>query len=296
MERIPAVPDQAIESVIEPQVSDLGGFSVRRLLPSGGRRAVGPWVFFDHMGPVSFPPGQGIDVRPHPHINLATVTYLFDGEIVHRDSLGCVQTIRPGEVNLMVAGSGIVHSERSGPEPRAAGHTLHGLQLWLALPTEAEETDPEFLHYGADVLPTCDVGGVPVRIMIGAAYGVRSPVKQFSPTLYLEAELASGQSLTLPDDVGERALYAATGSVRVAGAEIAPGAMTVLTAQSGTEIVADEDARVALIAGEQLGERHIWWNYVSSRPERISQAKADWLAGRFASVPGEKEFIPLPEG
>jgi redox-sensitive bicupin YhaK (pirin superfamily) len=283
-----------IDVVIEPKVSDLGGFSVRRALPHGRHRAVGPWVFFDHMGPVTFPAGSGIDVRPHPHINLATVTYLFEGEIVHRDSLGCVQTIRPGEINLMVAGRGIVHSERTGPELRAAGHALHGLQLWLALPDDAEETEPAFLHYGAEVLPASRVEGVPVRVMIGSAYGVESPVRQHSPTLYLEAELARGQSLRLPDAVGERGLYLASGRLRIDATEVAPCTLTVLNDTAKVAVEALEDSRIALVGGEPLGERHIWWNFVSSRRERIEQAKADWREGRFATVPGETEFIPLP--
>lgn len=290
-----ASPCEAIEAVLTPRISDLGGFSVRRVLPGRLRRAVGPWVFFDHMGPVTFAAGKGIDVRPHPHINLATVTYLFDGEMVHRDSLGNVQTIRPGEINLMVAGRGIVHSERTAPEPRATGHSVHGLQLWLGLPEDQEEAEPEFLHYDAEELPCVSVDGVQVRVMIGDAYGVRSPVKQNSPTLYLEADLMAGQSLTLPSNVGERGVYVATGSLRAEGTELAPHTMAVFTERPGTGLEAVEDARIALVGGESLGPRHIWWNFVSSRRERIEQAKADWREGRFAPVPDETEFIPLPE-
>lgn len=289
-----AVPG-AVEAVVEPRFTDLGGFSVYRVLPHDRRRSVGPWVFFDHMGPATFPPEGGVDVRPHPHVNLATVTYLFGGELVHRDSLGCVQTIRPGEINLMVAGSGIVHSERTAPELRAAGHALHGLQLWLALPEDLEETAPEFLHYGAEALPACSLDGVAVRVLIGEAYGLRSPVKQMSPTLYLEAVLERGQSLVLPDSVGERGVYVTAGSLQLDDATLGPRTLAVLNRRTGIAVRAVEDSRVALIGGEPLGERHIWWNFVSSRRQRIEQAKADWLEGRFTTVPGETEFIPLPE-
>lgn len=285
----------AVEVVIAPGLTDLGGFSVRRVLPSRQRRMVGPWVFFDHMGPATFAPGTGIDVRPHPHINLATVTYLFDGELVHRDSLGYVQVIRPGDLNLMVAGRGIVHSERTGPDLRAAGHRLHGLQLWLALPAADEEKEPGFFHYEAGALPTVSVNGVPLRVMMGAAYGVSSPVLQLSPTLYLEADLKPGQALTLPDDVGERAVYVAAGALRTAGAELAAHSMAVLADRRGITLEAIAESRIALVGGESLGPRHIWWNFVSSRKERIEQAKADWREGRFPGVPGDAEFIPLPE-
>ncbi len=280
---------------IEPRLSDLGGFHVRRLLPHAKRRMVGPWIFFDHMGPVTFDPGQGMDVRPHPHINLATVTYLFEGEIVHRDSLGCVETIRPGDINLMIAGRGIVHSERTGSALREAGHALHGLQLWLALPAKLEENEPEFLHYDADALPTCIIGDILVRVMIGSAYGVNSTVKQLSPTLYLEANLLRGQSLQLPDGVGERAVYLASGSVHIGETAIEPATMAVLDNNKGSVLKAMDDSRIVVLGGEPLGHRHIWWNFVSSRRDRIEQAKQDWLENRFVRVPGETEFIPLPD-
>jgi hypothetical protein len=285
----------AVALSIEPRLSDLGGFHVRRMLPHAKRRMVGPWIFFDHMGPVTFEPGHGMDVRPHPHINLATVTYLFEGEIVHRDSLGYVETIRPGDINLMIAGRGIVHSERTGSPLREAGHALHGLQLWLALPAELEENEPEFLHYDADALPTCIIGDVPVRVMIGSAYGVNSPVKQLSPTLYLEATLLRGQSLPLPDGVGERAVYLASGLAHIGETSIKPATMAVLNNSNGIVLKAMDDSRIALIGGESVGDRQIWWNFVSSRRDRIAQAKQDWLENHFARVPGETEFIPLPD-
>ena len=290
---IPA-PCGAVELILQPREKDLGGFSVRRLLPTAQRRMVGPWIFFDHMGPARFPAGQGITVRPHPHIGIATVTYLFEGEILHRDSLGSLQPIRPGDLNLMVAGRGIVHSERERPEVTATEHGLHGLQLWLALPEAEEETAPAFHHYpGADI-PTLDLDGVPVRVMMGSAYGVTSPVRCFSETLYLEAHLQPGQSLLLPA-AAERALYVASGVLRAQDTVLPTHSMTVFAAQPGIRVTATAPARIALIGGAPVGERHIDWNFVSSRPERIAQARRDWAEGRFPRVPGdEEEFIPLP--
>lgn len=211
----------ALELVIQPRDRDLGGFLVRRVLPTAGRKMVGPWIFFDHMGPASFPAGEGINVRPHPHINLATVTYLFEGEILHRDSLGSLQAIRPGDINLMVAGSGIVHSERERPEVTATDHRLHGLQLWLALPGADEETAPAFHHYPAADIPAVEVDGVPIRVMMGSAYGVTSPVKVFAETVYLEAHLQPGDPIVLPE-AEERAVYVAAGGLTAQGAAI-PG-------------------------------------------------------------------------
>lgn len=285
----------AVELVIQPRDRDLGGFSVRRVLPSAGRRMVGPWVFFDHMGPASFPAGAGINVRPHPHINLATVTYLFEGEILHRDSLGSLQAIRPGDINLMVAGAGIVHSERERPEVTAAAHRLHGLQLWLALPEADEETEPAFLHYPAADLPAVDVDGVPIRVMMGSAYGVSSPVRVFAETLYVEAHLQAGQAIVLPE-AGERAVYAAQGALKAQGATIPEHSMAVFTRAEGVTLEATAEARIAIVGGESLGRRYMEWNFVSSRKARIEQAKRDWKAGRFPKVPGdEDDFIPLPE-
>lgn len=284
----------AIEVIIEPGEKELGGFSVRRSLPSRQRQMVGPWIFFDHMGPADFPAEKGIDVRPHPHIGIATVTYLFEGEILHRDSLGSQQPIRPGDINLMVAGRGIVHSERERPEVRATNHRLHGLQLWMALPVDAEETAPEFHHYPSADIPALEVDGVPLRVMMGSAYGATSPVKTFAETLYVEAHLQPGQVIELPD-AEERAVYVASGSLKARDMEIPAHALAVFDKRPGVSLEASEESRIAIIGGEPLGKRCIVWNLVSSRAERIDQAARDWREGRFPRVPGdEKEFIPFP--
>lgn len=284
----------AIELIIEPRAKDLGGFSVRRTLPTSQRKMVGPWIFFDHMGPAEFEAGTGISVRPHPHINLATVTYLFEGEILHRDSLGSYQPIVPGDINLMVAGRGITHSERERPEVTAAAHRLHGLQLWLALPEADEEIPPAFYHYPSAGIPAVNVAGVPVRVLMGTAYGVTSPVKTFAETLYVEAHLKTGQSLVLPD-CAERALYIASGSLQLAGTDAAEHSLVVLRQAEDVTIHATADSRIALIGGGQMNKRFIEWNFISSRKARIEQAKQDWAAGRFAKVVGdEDEFIPYP--
>jgi len=287
-------PCRGIDLLLEPHIKDLGGFSVRRLLPSRDRQMVGPFIFFDHFGPADMPPGQGMDVRPHPHINLATITYLFDGEILHRDSLGTVQAIRPGAINLMTAGRGIVHSERTPDELRAQGHRLHGLQLWVALPEETEETEPAFGHYPANQLPTLELPGVSLRVMIGNAFGLSSPVQVCSPTLYAEARLEAGASLKLPSDVTERAVYLVSGTVLSGDRLIEPRTLAVLHPQAEITLNAREPSQLALVGGEPLGRRSMFWNFVSSRPERIEQAKQDWQAGQFPKVPGETEFIPLP--
>lgn len=285
----------AIELIIRPRDKDLGGFSVRRTLPTAQRKLVGPWIFFDHMGPATFPAGQGINVRPHPHVNLATVTYLFEGEILHRDSLGSVQAIRPGDINLMVAGRGIVHSERERPAVTATEHRLHGLQLWLALPDADEEVEPAFHHYAAADIPTTTINGVPVRVMMGSAFGLTSPVRVFADTLYVEAHLQPGQTLALPE-AEERAVYVAQGSLSAGGTAIPEHAMAVFTDATGVVLQATAESRIALIGGEHLGPRFIDWNFVSSRKARIESAKDDWRAGRFPKVPGDDtEFIPLPE-
>ncbi|BEH14717.1 pirin family protein [Marinobacter shengliensis] len=284
----------ALVQLLQPRERDLGGFSVRRVLPVVGQKMIGPWIFFDHMGPAHFPAGDGINVRPHPHIGIATVTYLFEGEILHRDSLGSLQPIRPGDINLMVAGHGIVHSERERPEITATDHTLHGLQLWLALPEAEEETDPAFYHYPESTVPSMSVGDVPVRVMMGTAYGETSPVKVFADTLYIEAWLKPGQKLTLPD-AQERGLYVAKGRLLAGGTEIPEFSMAVLSEQQGVTVEALEETRLAVIGGEPLGKRFIEWNFVSSRKERIEEAKRDWENSRFPSVPGdEDEYIPLP--
>jgi len=283
-------------TLIEPRVHDLGGFTVRRVLPHASARHVGPFVFFDHMGPAKFAPGNGIDVRPHPHIGLATVTYLFEGAIEHRDSLGFVQTIRPGDVNWMTAGRGIVHSERTPAPERDAGHGLHGIQVWVALPRGSEEVEPSFHHHGADVLPRFDRDGVALRLVVGSAFGQRSPVLTFSEMFYLGAEFPAGSSLILPPEHAERAVYAADAALMVGGVELLPGKLAVLPPGVDVAIEASTPARAILFGGASLdGERHLYWNFVSSSRERIEAAKADWVAGRFGKVPGETEFIPLPE-
>lgn len=285
----------AVELLIKPQDKDLGGFSVRRVLPTRERRMVGPWIFFDHMGPAEFAAGRGINVRPHPHINLATVTYLFEGEILHRDSLGSLQAIRPGDVNLMVAGKGITHSERERPEVTATAHRLNGLQLWLALPEADEEIDPAFYHYPDADIPRVEVGGVPIRVIMGSAYGATSPVKVYAETLYIEAHLKAGQSITVPD-AAERAVYVAEGELSTDKTSIAEHSMAVFSAAPGIELTATRDSRIAIVGGENLGKRYMEWNFVSSRQERIEQAKADWKTQAFPKVVGdEEEFIPLPE-
>jgi hypothetical protein len=255
---------------------------------------VGPWIFFDHMGPAEFSPGEGVDVRPHPHVNLATVTYLFAGEMLHRDSVGSYQVIRPGDINLMVAGSGIAHSERETPETHNSEHRAHGLQLWLALPEADEETEPAFHHYGSEDIPRVEVDGVPVRVMMGSAFGVTSPVRTFAETLYLEATLAAGQSLELPD-VAERAVYVVSGSLKAADSDVPEHGMAIFSPGAGITVTAASDARIAVVGGEPLGHRYIEWNFVSSRKERIEQAKSDWQAGRFPEIPDDHdEYIPLP--
>ena len=286
---------EAVRRIVHPREIDLGGFIVRRALPTPGIRSVGPWVFFDHMGPFAFPRGKGVDVKPHPHINLATVTYLFEGEIVHRDSTGCVQPIKPGAVNLMFAAGGIVHSERTGPELRSAGHRMNGLQLWIALPEEFEESDPAFYHYPAEDLPQADINGVRVRVMMGGAFGLESKVKTFSPTLYAEADIPNGRILDLPDTVGDRAVYLISGSLHHPGGELPTNTLIIFEPGTEVRITARADSRIVIIGGNSLGRRYMWWNFVSSSKERIEQAKGDWREGRFKMVPGETEFYPLPD-
>ena len=286
-----------VETVIIPRSSDIGGFEVRRALPSRERRMVGPFVFFDQMGPARLAPDQGLDVRPHPHINLATVTYLFSGEILHRDSLGSVQPIRPGAVNWMTAGRGIVHSERTGDDERRQASSLFGVQVWVALPQAHEETEPVFIHHDEHELPTLAGDGSKVRVVVGALFGARSPVRTYSDTLYVDATLEAGARMPFPAGHEERAIYVAEGRISVAGTEFGPAALLVLRPGDEIVIAAPVAARLLLLGGETLdGPRHIWWNFVSSSRERIEQAKEDWQAGRFAAVPGETEFIPLPEG
>jgi redox-sensitive bicupin YhaK (pirin superfamily) len=287
----------AIELAIVPRSVDLGSFSVRRALPHSKRRMVGPFIFFDHMGPAEFRGGQGMDIRPHPHIGLATVTFLFAGEIMHRDSLGSALPIRPGDVNWMTAGRGIVHSERTAPERRVDGEPLHGLQCWVALPAVNEETDPTFAHVGGAELPVVTDRGRTVRIVAGSLLGARSPVKTFSDTLFADVTLAAGATIPFDAATEERALYVVEGEIDIAGDRFAPGQLLIFRPGDAITVKATSDAHVVLVGGAAMdGPRHIWWNFVSSRKDRIEQAKADWKAARFDSVPSDAaEFIPLPE-
>ena len=290
--------NSAIELVVSARPRDLGnGFIVGRVLPAQQRRMVGPFIFFDHMGPVDMPPGNGVDVRPHPHIGLATVTYLFEGELFHRDSLGFAQAIRPGDVNWMIAGRGIVHSERTAPELRRSGQLLHGIQAWVALPIEVEEREPGFFHHPVQSLPSSQRPGVALRVIAGSAFGLTSPVLVSSPTFYADAALDRGAMLELPAELGERACYVVTGELRVEGEVYTE--RNLLVARPGERVVleATRDARVMLLGGAKLeGERHIDWNFVSSSETRIERARADWKERRFPLVPGDEvEFTPLPE-
>jgi redox-sensitive bicupin YhaK (pirin superfamily) len=279
---------------LAPHTKDLGGgFTVRRLLPAAARQAVGPFLFFDHFGPVVATPADNHDVRPHPHIGLATVTYLFEGAMQHSDSTGVVQRIEPGAINWMTAGRGIVHSERTPEDQRGLTRRSHGLQLWAALPAADEEVAPSFAHTPARDIPQLEVGGALLRVLIGSAFGASSPVVVRSPTLYLDIALSAGDGFPL-SLAEERALYVIAGDAQLDGEDLPPGQMVVLAPGEEPMLSADADARVVLIGGAPLGPRHIWWNFVSSRKDRIVQAADDWAAGRFATVPGETEFIPLP--
>jgi redox-sensitive bicupin YhaK (pirin superfamily) len=287
----------AIDLVIVPRSVDVGHFAVRRALPHVNRRMVGPFIFFDHFGPAEFHAGQGIDVRPHPHIGLATVTFLFDGEIMHRDSLGTAAAIRPGEVNWMTAGRGIVHSERTAPDHRTEGEPIHGLQCWVALPAAEEETTPAFSHHDSATLPLVTEEGKTVRIIAGSAYGARSPVATLWETLFADVTLAAGAALPVDTEIEERALYLVSGEVEIAGDRFAPGRLLLFRPRDPITVKAASDARLVLLGGAPMdGPRHIWWNFVSSRKDRIEQAKTDWKLARFDTVPGDdKEFIPLPD-
>ncbi|MFP5455374.1 MAG: pirin family protein [Alphaproteobacteria bacterium] len=288
-----------VDMVILPPVRDLGeGFEVRRALPSPHRRMVGPFIFFDQMGAATFRGGEGLDVRPHPHIGLATITYLLDGEIMHRDSVGSVQPIRPGEVNWMTAGSGIVHSERTPDALRPSGSTLFGLQTWVALPTDKEEIDPAFAHHKASEIPVIEADGTKLTLIVGTSDGLRSPVKAYSDMVYADIVLIDGARYQLKAEHVERAVYVVEGSVEVAGQTGAFAAGELVVFKPGAEIVlkAKGAARLMLIGGEPFPEgRNIYWNFVSSSRDRIEQAKEDWRERRFAPVPDEQEFIPLPE-
>ncbi len=287
-----------IDTVLIPRTHDLGGFEVRRALPTQDRRMVGPFIFFDQMGPGEFLAGNGLDVRPHPHIGLATVTYLFEGEIMHRDSLGSVQPIRPGDVNWMTAGSGIAHSERTDRARRAHSNRLFGIQSWIALPQAQEEATPAFAHHPAASLPMLRDGGASVRLIAGEAWGERSPVAALSPMFYADVALETNAVVPLPQEHAERAAYVLEGAVDASGDRFEPGGMLIFRPGDGLALRAvGGPARLLLLGGAPMdGPRHLFWNFVSSRRERIEQAKADWKAGRFAKVVQDgEEFIPLPE-
>ena len=285
-----------VDIVIEPVSKDLGGFSVRRALPNIKRRTVGPFIFLDHMGPAILPPGQGIDVRPHPHIGLATLTYLTEGTLFHRDTLGTAQEILPGAVNLMVAGRGIVHSERSSDAARGREERSQGIQSWLGLPRNVEESDPGFIHMPVANLPFIEDAGVSLRLIMGSLFNETSPVPTLSVTVYADAAMDAASAMPFPADYAERAAYVVSGEVQIGGDVF--GEQRLLVFRPGDEVTvrAVAPSRVLLLGGEPLdGERHLWWNFVSSSRDRIEAAKADWKAGRFGVVPGdEAEFIPLP--
>jgi redox-sensitive bicupin YhaK (pirin superfamily) len=283
------------DSLLLPATKDLGGgFTVRRLLPAASRQAVGPFLFFDHFGPLAQAAGDAHDVRPHPHIGLATVTYLLEGAMLHSDSTGAVQRIEPGAINWMTAGRGIVHSERTPADQRSISRRLHGLQMWCALPEADEELEPSFAHTPAAALPALEVGGASLRVLIGSAFGADSPVATRSPTLLLDIRLQDGAAFPLPP-AAERAVYGVDHPFQIDGETIQPHRMLLIPPGDEPMISAEDDATVFLIGGEPLGRRHLYWNFVSSRKERIVQASDDWAAGRFAMVPGDSEFIPLPE-
>ncbi len=290
-------PSESIELVIAARGRDLGGFEVRRVLPSPKRRLVGPFIFFDHIGPAEQPPGIGIDVRPHPHINLCTVTYLFRGELFHRDNLGSAQAIRAGDVNWMIAGRGIAHSERTSPEVRQRGGHLHGIQSWVALPKAQEETEPSFEHHEASSIPKLRRASVELDVIAGTAFGAASPVSVLSPTLYVHARLEQDAALEIDAEHRERAVYVVEGVVQCDGRTFGAGSMFLLRPGIVARVGCKRAARLMLVGGAGLdGERHVYWNFVSSSRERIERAKDDWRSGRFAKVPGdEQEFIPLPQ-
>lgn len=292
----------AVEIVIEPRRRDLGGFTVGRVLPHAPRRMLGPFIFFDELGPADFAPGTGIDVRPHPHIGLATVTYLFDGELRHKDSLGFDQAIRPGDVNWMIAGRGIAHSERTDAGPRARGQRMHGIQSWVALPEDAAEIEPSFHHHPAATLPVHLANNLKLRLIVGEAFGLVSPVKTFSPIFYAAIEAGAGAPFTLPDAYEERALYILAGSATVDGERFDKGRMIVFRPGASPQLATTEPMRGMLLGGAPIGPRLIWWNFVAASEERLTRAKRDWAQSAeagfrgtpFTLPPGESEHIPLP--
>jgi redox-sensitive bicupin YhaK (pirin superfamily) len=282
--------------MLKPHARDLGGFTVQRLLPSLPTRMVGPFIFFDHFGPVAFAPGTGADVRPHPHIGLATVTYLFEGDMMHRDSLGTVQRIEPGAVNWMTAGSGIVHSERTAPEAKARGHRMHGIQTWVALPKEQERVEPSFSHQPKAALPELTFPGVTMRLLAGTAFGQQAPTPVFSPMHYLALEMDPGATFELPPEQEERGVYAVEGECLVDGEPLPGHHLGVLPTGTTSRLEATSGARLMLLGGSRLeGERLIWWNFVATSRALIDAAGKRWQEREFPPVPGETEFIPLPE-
>jgi redox-sensitive bicupin YhaK (pirin superfamily) len=285
----------AITGRIEGRRRDVGNVRVCRLLPYRGGRMIGPWAFFDHMGPVDFAPGQGLDVRPHPHIGLATVTYLFEGEIVHRDSLGKVQPIQPGAVNWMTAGAGIVHSERTDAGLRQRGHRLHGIQSWVALPEIDAEMSPSFEHVPADRVPMWEEGAATLRLLVGEAFGRVAPAPARSPMFYIHVESRGPSRVTVPAGHAERAVYVVRGTVMVEGEPVAPGTMVSVSSSAIPVIELGPDTTAMLLGGLPVGRRVIWWNFVALNQQRLERAKAEWRGGRFASIPGESDPMPLPE-
>jgi len=284
-----------VELLLDPVTKDLGDFVVRRTLPATDRQRIGPFIFFDHMGPADFKPGSGVNVRPHPHIGLATITYLFAGKIMHRDSLGHAQAIEQGAINWMTAGRGIVHSERSPEELKQSGSLLHGIQAWVALPVELEETEPRFEHYPAEDVPEVNLDGVKLRVIVGQAYGAASPVRASSETLYVEANLDAGADLLLPAGIDELAVYVVNGDIDIGDCPVTAGRMAVIEAGSDAAARARTTTKLMLLGGASLpGQRYLWWNFVSSSRERMEQAKKDWREQRFGEIPGETELMPLP--
>ena len=283
-----------VQRLVEGRQRDLGGFCVRRVLPARDQPMLGPFIFLDEMGPAELPAGKGINVRPHPHIGLATMTYLFEVEILHRDSVGAVQPIKPGAVNLMTAGRGIVHSERAGSDlDRPA--SLHGLQCWMALPDDLEDCAPAFAHYTADEIPSISRPGADIRVIMGQAFDQRSPVQTASPALYCECRLASGATLACPAAT-ERGIYVVQGRLRIGGTVCEAGSLAVLDAEDAIELRAETDTLCVILGGDPVGQRHIFWNFVARRPATIEQAKADWMARRFPDIPDDnEEWIPIPE-
>ncbi|MFC4892201.1 pirin family protein [Pseudofrancisella aestuarii] len=282
-----------LKHILKPRKKNIGNFPVNRLLPSAKQKMIGPWIFFDHFGPVELSENKALDILPHPHINLVTVTYLFDGEIVHRDSIGSFQTIKPGDLNLMVAGKGITHSEREPLEIRKNKRLMHGLQFWLALPNEFEEIEPAFFHYSKENLPTFEVNDAQIKLIIGTAWNKSSPVKTYCDTLFAKINILKGNSLTLPNEE-EIGIYVLSGEIVINQEKVTQHSLGILDKES-THILASTDCDLLLIGGENIGKRFIEWNFVSGRSERISQAKDDWKAQRFNKVIGDEgEFIPLP--